>query len=185
MDFLFPSYFDKPVGFTFAEQEDDEVIELLLRRHWITNVPWILISILLFFTPFIVISIDQSLALNIIEQVPTKVVLGGLILWYVFTLAYILEQFLGWYFNIYIVTNQHLIDVDFHSLLSKEILEAGIENVESALSRIKGIFASLFNYGDVIVQTAAESQQITFDAVPFPDKVADRINDLRAAGGGP
>ncbi len=184
MGFLFPSFFDKPTGFAFAEQEQNEQIELLLRRHWVTNIGWIALAILLFTAPFLLIVLDKMLGLNIVSQVAIKIIVGMLILWYMFTLAYIIEQFLSWYFNIYIVTNQHLIDVNFHSLLSKEILEAGIENVESASSKMSGLSSSIFNFGDVVVQTAAESHQITFDAVPRPDAVADRINDLRALRGG-
>lgn len=184
MGFLFPSFFDRPLDIRFAEQEDDEHIELLLRQHWIVNTSWIAISILMFLVPFILVVADQTLSLSVTSQVPLKVIFGLLILWYMFTLAYIIEHFLSWYFNIYIVTNQHLVDINFHSLLNKEIIESGIENVESASSKMSGIFSSLFNYGNVTVQTAAETQHLTFDSVPFPDKVVDRINDMRAASGG-
>ena len=106
-----------------------------------------------------------------------------IILWYMLVAAYVIEQFLHWYFNIYIVTNQHLVDINFDSILQREVLEAGIENVESASSRIKGIIPSLFNYGNVVVQTAAHTQEITFNSVPFPDSVVDRINDLKTLKG--
>lgn len=184
MDLFFPAYFDKPTDIRFAEQEADEHIELMLRQHWIVNTSWISISILMFLIPFLLVYIDLALALNTVAQVPLKVIFGLLILWYMFVLAYIIEHFLSWYFNIYIVTNQHLVDINFHSLLSKEVIESGIENVESASSKMRGIFSSLFNYGDVTVQTAAETQHLTFDSVPFPDKVVDRINDMRANRGG-
>ncbi|MBI2011489.1 PH domain-containing protein [Candidatus Daviesbacteria bacterium] len=176
---FFPSFFDHPINVRFAEQEVDETIEILLRQHFITNIPWIVASFVGFFVPFILLSIDRMFGFDFLDKVSLELNLMALILWYLFLLAYIIENFLHWYFNIYIITNRHLVDINFHSLLLRDILEVGIENVETASSKIQGIIRSLFNYGDVTVRTAAEASPITFDAVPFPDKVADRINDIR------
>lgn len=181
MALLFPSIFDHPTHIRFAEQETDEKIELFLRQHWITNVPWILFTFFAFFVPVISLQIDIFLGFNFSFLVPSTFLIAAVVLWYLLVLAYVFEKFLSWYFNIYIVTNQHVVDINFNSILSREVLEAGVENVESASSKIKGVIRSLFNYGDVVVQTAAENQQITFLAVPRPDMVADRINDLRGA----
>jgi len=38
------------------------------------------------------------------------------------------------------------------------------------------------NYGDVLIQTAGTSPEITFEAIPFPDKAAEVINDLIPSG---
>lgn len=176
---LFPSLFDHPTKIRFVEQETDEVIELLLRQHWVTNVPWIFFSLIAFILPAILLQLDQGLGINFSQSIPLNILIEGLVIWYLLILAFVIEKFLHWYFNVYIVTNIHLIDINFETLLNRSIVEAGLENVESASSRISGIIRSLFRYGDVIVQTAAESQQITFDAVPNPDFVTDRINDLR------
>jgi hypothetical protein len=183
---IFPSFFDHPARIRFEHQEDDEVIDLFLRQHWVTNVPWIIIATIGIFLPYLIIGIDLAnfFQLEILSRLPYQILVGVVILWYMLVTFYIIENFLHWYFNIYIVTNRHLVDINFTSLLQREKLEAGLENVESASSKISGIIRSLFNYGDVIVQTAAESQQITFLKVPFPDRVADRINDLRQLAGG-
>lgn len=179
MALFFPAFFDHPENIRFSEQEADEKIELFLRQHWFVNVGWILLALFALFLPIIVLQLDITLNTNYFLNVPIGIVIGGLIIWYLLVTAYIMEKFLFWYFNIYILTNYHLVDVNFHNLLNRDITEAGIENVESASSKISGIIGSLFNFGDVIVQTAAENQQITFLKVPFPDVVSDRINDLR------
>lgn len=179
MHLLFPSFFDRPTRMRFADQEEDEVIELLLRQHWVTNIPWIFITILLLLVPFIAAWYIPFSGISIPPDLPLFIIPATLTLWYLFVTVYVIENFLHWYFNIYIVTNLHLVDVNFDSLLHRDILEAGIENVESASSKIGGIIRSLFNYGDVFVETAAKEQVITFNAVPYPDRVVDRINDLK------
>jgi hypothetical protein len=55
MDFLFPAFFDRPANIRFAQQEENEVIELLLRKHWITNVGWILTALLVSLIPFFLV----------------------------------------------------------------------------------------------------------------------------------
>ncbi len=179
MDILFPSFFDKPANIKFIEQEADENIELVLRRHGITNTTWITISLLLFISPFILLNIDQIFQLNILLAAPAKIIIGFFILWYMFVLAYILEQFLHWYFNVYIITNQHLVEVEFYSLLSRSITAAQYNDIQSVSARMSGIGSSVFNYGDVIIETASDKDNIAFTSIPKPDLVADRIEDLQ------
>ena len=83
------------------------------------------------------------------------------------------------------MTNKHLVDINFHNLLQRDITEVRLDDVQSAKSKINGIFGSLFHYGDVIIETAAERQQIQFLAVPKPDFVKDRIQDLQELEEGP
>lgn len=172
----------------FAQQEDNEIIELVLRQHWVTNIPWILLALILFLLPVIAIQFAPVALFALIPNIPYQIILFGLVLWYLLVFAYIFEKFLFWYFNIYIVTNLHLVDVNFRSLQQREVIEIKLQDIESSSSNISGIIRSLFNYGDVVIQTAADVQDITFDAVPYPDLVVDRIGDLKSTlppGGNP
>ena len=49
---MFTSFCENPDGITFNTQEKDEQISLLLRRHFVTNIPWIFITIILIVFPF-------------------------------------------------------------------------------------------------------------------------------------
>ena len=188
---FFPAFFGKPDNIAFADQELNENVELMLRQHFITNIPWIVIALFAFALPAILLNLDQRFQANLFIQIPFSVILGALIIWYLLVVAYVLENFLYWYFNVYIVTNLHLVDINFYSLLYRDITSVQLDDVQSVSSRIAGIFGSLFNFGDVVVETAAKRQLINFGAVPKPDVVADRIQDLqekieqsRGSGGG-
>ncbi|MBI2596391.1 hypothetical protein HYW46_06720 [Candidatus Daviesbacteria bacterium] len=176
---FFPSFFDKPQKIQFIEQEKDEVVELFLREHGIVNLPWILASLAAFTLPVITIRLEEIFNLNIISAIPIQVFVGGLVIWYMLVVAYTIEKFLFWYFNIYIVTNLHVIDVNFYNLTSRDILTIDLKNIETISSSVKGVFGSLFYFGDIIIQTAAETHNIGFLNVPKPDLVADRIEDLK------
>lgn len=176
---FFPAFFDRPEKMRFAEQEEEEIIELLLRQHFITNVPWIFFSTIAAIFPPVFLSIVDLIGLGFLTQIPSSIISATLVLWYLIIAAYAIESFLHWYFNIYIVTNIHLVDIDFDNILSRKVTEIHIGDVESASARIVGLIASLFNFGDVVVETAAKKQEIGFINVPYPDTVSDRINDLK------
>ncbi len=175
---LFPSIFHNPEKIRFIEQEKNENIILFLRQHPIVNVPWILIALLITLVPVFAIQLDTNFNTHFFINIPQNILIGSIIVYYMIVLAYVIENFIFWYFNIYIVTNLHLVDVDFESLLSRTILEISTSDIQGASASITGIFASLFNFGDVLVKTAAEKQTISFIKVPRPDFVADVVNDL-------
>jgi membrane protein YdbS with pleckstrin-like domain len=178
---LFPAFFEKPLHIRFEQQEPDEFIELFLRRHWVTNVPWILIALFLSVLPFLVVIIDVFLQLGLTTNLPAQISGGLIILWYMFITAYVIENFLFWYFNIYIVTNKHIVDINYSSLLARSVVEVKLQDVESQKASIKGVIRQLFNFGDVVIETAAENQRIDFIDIPKPDLVADRVQDLKSA----
>lgn len=176
---FFPAFFDKPQHISFAEQETNERIELFLRQHWFTNVGWILGTTIAFFVPPVAITLDVTLGFNLLRSIPTEILTGAIIIWYMLVVAYAIQSFLYWYYNIYIVTNFHLVDVDFLNLLFRQVTEIELKDVESVRNQISGVIRPLFNYGDVIIETAAKDQSEVFEDVPRPDLVADRIEDLR------
>lgn len=185
---FFPSLFASPRKIRFDQQEENEVIELFLRQHWIVNIFWVTVSLILLILPPIFFQIEASFRLNLSTQVPAAVLAGILIVYYLVLAAYSFEQFLSWYFNVYIITNMHIVDVNFYSLLSKEVVEISLSDIEVIAHNVAGVFGSLFHYGNVEIETAAETKRILFEKVPRPDLVTDRVQDLqrarRAMGGG-
>ena len=45
------SFYLNPGGISFKEQEEDEEIVLLLRRHLVTSIPWLFVALVLLFAP--------------------------------------------------------------------------------------------------------------------------------------
>lgn len=176
---LFPSFFEKPKKIGFEHQEGDETIELMLRQHFATQLSWIFIVIVALLLPIFLPLVIEQPTFNFLRFVPTQIVIGIILLWNMLLLAFILEKFLFWYFNVYIVTNLHLVDINFHNLLNRDVTEVRLKDIESVSWKMRGVVGSIFDFGDVVVETAAKQQSIQFIAVPNPDYVADKINDLR------
>lgn len=178
------AFSDKPKNIKFRDQEENEVIEMFLRQHPIVNLPWILISVFFIFVlPGFITGLNASFGIITIP-IPYNLSLTFWVIWLLVVFSYMIERFLHWYFNVYIITNIHLVDINFYSLLNSQTTEVEIRDVESTQVSMRGVFSSFFNYGDVIIQTAAETQQVTFKKVPLPYRVADKVADLSEIGVG-
>lgn len=169
---LLAAYIRRPKNVDFDIKDQDEQVELLLRMHPITNVKWILIALVMFFAPVI---LGQFPILDFLPANFKFIVVLG---WYLITFSFILENFLTWYYNVYIITDERIIDVDFYNLIYKEITHAGIDKIQDTTIKMGGVIRSIFNYGDIFIQTASEIPHIDFLAVPNPDKVVKILNEL-------
>ncbi|MBI2196133.1 hypothetical protein HYU45_00830 [Candidatus Daviesbacteria bacterium] len=173
---MFPSYLEHPTDFCFEGQDPDEKVLLLLRAHPITNLGWITAAIVVFLGPFFVPKILGFFNFNL-STIPQTFIVMILIINYLLVLIITFEGFLHWYFNVYIVTEKNIIDVDFHSLLFKNIDVAPLRNIEDTSSSMGGILNSIFHYGNVFIQTAGATRNIDFHSVSRPHHVADFILD--------
>lgn len=163
-------YFPKHVS--FETKESEEKIVLLLRRHPITNVPWIIAAFFMLFAPLVVSFFP------IVSFLPERFQVVAVMGWYLITTAFIIENFLSWFFNVNIVTDERIVDIDFHNLIYKEVSDTKIENIQDVTYTMGGVARTVFNYGDIFVQTAAEVPAFDFLAVPKPDRVTRIIQDL-------
>lgn len=167
------AFFHWPDRVNFETQEKGEKVVLLLRKHPITNVPWFVIALILFLAPLLL----QFFPL--LAFLPERFQVVATLFWYLIVLAFILESFLTWFFNVYIVTDERVIDVDFYNLIYKEISDAKIDKIQDVTYRVGGVVRTLFNYGDVLIQTAGTVTNFDFIAVPQPAEVARILQELR------
>lgn len=163
----------QPQGVTFENQEENEQIVLLLRAHLVTLVPALLLIVFLLFVPAIVSGILSFLSISI-SLAPNQTLLI-LLFWYLLVFGYAFYRFVFWFFNVYLVTNERIVDFDFKGILNKEFSYTTLIHIEDVEPKTVGFFGTFFNYGNVYIQTAAERPEFEFEKVPRPDDVAEKI----------
>ena len=94
-------------------------------------------------------------------------------------MSFCLEQFLSWFFHVNIITDERIIEVDFVNLFYREITDCNIDQIQDVTVEVGGGIETFFNYGDILVQTAAEITKIRFEKAPKPDMVARVLRELR------
>jgi hypothetical protein len=175
---LTSSVIEKPQNTNFEGEDGDEEILYIFRQANITNFGWAFSGIILLLAPIFF----NSFIISVNKEFPgllTPVLVFIInIFWYIFVFGYIFERFLHWFFNVYIITSKRVVDMDFDNLLHRNISEAPLRNIEDITYTVSGTLPTVFNYGNLSIQTAAEKREIEFANVYDPGKLQDILSDL-------
>lgn len=170
---LLGAFYKNPRGLDFETSHPEEEILLVLRRHPITNIQWMLVIIVMIFAP-IVLSVFPLL-----EFLPGNFQFIAILGWYLVTTAFALQNFLTWFYNVDIITDERIVDIEFYNLIYKQVSDAKTDRIQDVTYKMGGAIRNIFNFGDVYVQTAGEVPNFEFLAVPNPDKVVEVLQQQR------
>jgi len=162
----------------FPSQLETEKIYLVVREHWF----YLFLKIVVwgFFAAALVLfnrfanEYLPNLFIGSFGQVT-------LLFTQVYTLFLVLSLFLifvFYYLSLQIITDIRVVDVNQVGLFDHIISELHIDKIEDVTSETSGIFGTIFNYGQVIVQTAGTEEHFRFDNVPNPAGIEKIILDL-------
>jgi len=77
--------------------------------------------------------------------------------------------------NVMLLTNEKIAQVLYKSLFSRKISQLSIGDVQDVTVVQNGVFARLFNYGTLVIETAGEQQNYTFSYAIDPYQSAKLI----------
>lgn len=164
-------------GKYFPSQKPQEKVFLLLRRHWFTYAGFVFITLIMLFPLFLFVifyifdnSLFDGLAGNIAVVIAPAYALG--------VLALNLYGFVDYYLDIYIVTNERIVNIVQNGFFKREVSELHLHQVQDVNAAVKGIFPTMFHYGDILIQTAGEKENFIFKSIPHPYRVSRKIIDL-------
>ncbi len=162
----------------FPSQQDDETIYLVVREHWVHLLLKVLIwaffaAILILFNRF-----SQSTLPGLTQGILGQ---GTLLVAQIYTMLLVLSLFLifvFYYLNIQVITSIRVVEVTQEGLFDHVVSELHIDKIEDATSQTVGILGTIFNYGDVFVQTAGTVDRFEFHNVPNPGGIEKMVLDL-------
>ncbi len=106
----------------------------------------------------------------------------ALSLFFFFSVALLVWRYDDWRNDLYILMPDRIIDLEKKPFfMEEERREATLDRVQDTRVERKGPFAYIFNYGTVIVQTAAQEGELRFRYVADPLGVARHIAEAREA----
>lgn len=145
--------------------------QVLWRKHWLNLVERIGL-------PFMLLLVLSILGIWILITGETPFDYEAVALFPVWFLAWLVAfSWLAWNYidyrnDVYVVTDDRIIDIEMKPLgLFAQRREGGLERVQNVISVQDGIWAKLFNYGDVVISTAAADEGYTFIMVSNPKLV--------------
>ncbi len=180
MDFIFKTFIKDPKDTCYDGEDRDERILYVIRKSWIIIFRWMIIFVLMLVAPQFIFPIIFDSFGGASNFFSPQFLFITNVFWYLVSLGFFLQNFMNWYFSVNVITNKKIIDVDFKGLLYKNISEAPLDNIEDVTSNISGTLKVIFNYGNILIQTAAEKTEFEFEDIDNPSKVRDIISDLIA-----
>ncbi|MFH1832869.1 MAG: hypothetical protein ABH816_01730 [Candidatus Levyibacteriota bacterium] len=172
------SFCQRPTGISFQNQHEEEEILLFLRRHFITNIPWIFLTLIFVLLPFVFFFANSSFSLIGFDNIPKVFITISVVFYYLIVLNYILLNFMSWFYNVTIVTSERIVDIDFSDLVYHDMAATKLSLIEELRYTQVGFIETFFNYGNLFVQTAGENPNIETLSFPKPNKATQIIQEL-------
>lgn len=159
--------------------DPDESIFVFVRPYFLSFLPWFALGVglLLVGLVFIIITIinfPDLVASGLSHDI--LVVMSSV--YFLTLIPFFTVAFLDYYYDIQIVTDHRLIDIDQIGLFRREINELDLSDVQDVSSGNKGILSSFFDFGQVSVETAGAKERFVFDNILHPRDIASIILDL-------
>jgi hypothetical protein len=150
--------------------------QIIYRKHWGVLIGYEL-------RPFIFLMILVALLVgrtflrgNVAAVFPVNVIAAISAVWLLFTFLWVIWVYLRWYNAQYVLTTETVLDITRAPIGLREMrIQAGLQQIQNVTSVTGSIWGSLFNFGNVIIQTAAEQGQMVFVGVHHPAEVADEV----------
>lgn len=158
------------------QQKSYEKIEYILRRHWFTYLGKIFLFIVLALVPIILYFMINSLYPTAFENDALYAIgiLGGS-LYYLSILLFFYTQFVVFYLDMWVVTNDRIVDVEQLGLFSRTISELDLFRIQDVTTDVNGVFSTFLNYGDVTIKTASSNINIVFKDIHNPNDVRENL----------
>jgi hypothetical protein len=182
-----------PKNATFATQNDTEVVVMVVRRHLFKNFGWLFTAAIAALVPYIggmVIyyfdhNFNQDMLLNssIVQAVNGSYIFVLGLFYYSFVVTYAYFKYIHWFYDIFIITNERYISIDFDILKGKTIIDIPLTDIVDISEKILGFLPTLIGYGNIEFKTLSE-KFIVLEDIPEPtwfrDSLADLIKFIRA-----
>ena len=154
-------------------------IVIFARRHWVSFLGDIILSILLLIIPITIILLALYFLPNTFQgKILNFIVVFGSA-YYLVMLTLIFSAWISYYYDIYILTSDTIVDITQSGFFNRKISQLSLLRVQDVSSKVEGFFPTFFTYGDVLVETAGEKvETFLLKDVPNPQKFSATVLEM-------
>ncbi len=158
---------------TFSGQRPNERVMFVFRRHIIAMRRGFYAMAI----PFVIASVPYLLlpdTLWLFWVAMGGLALGLLLFWY---------HWLGWYYSVFIVTDQRIQQTTQKGLFGKSVIDLDLSKIQNISYNIPGFTGELLRFGTIVIQTYVGDMVI--DKVEHPEDIYNQLqNVVHLSGGG-
>lgn len=162
---------------TFPGQREGEDVLMMIYKHPIVYVKIITaflgivaLPIILFFYLWLSShSTPEFRTVNLIIGIFATV-------YFLYGLVFTCIRWIDEQFDVFIITTDRLIDVTQITFLKRSVASTPLEQIQDTTGDVHGFFPTIFNYGNLTVQTAAgKASDFFIDRVPDPEGTGRKL----------
>jgi len=150
----------------FADQFEDEEVIFLFRKHPVVMRKGLVISMLAILLGTVPALIKPEMSYFY----------GGLAGGLVLAFLLFMPSWIMWYYSVFILTNQRLIQITQKGFFNKSVVDLGLSKIQSTNYEIKCIQATLLGFGTIMIQTYMGD--LVVHEVHHPAEVIRKISDV-------
>lgn len=127
----------------FEDQFDDEEVLLVFRKHPVVMRRGLIVAMLMLLLGTVPSLLTQTYSAYFIG-VGVGAVLGALVM---------LPSWIGWYFSLFIITDQRLIQITQKGLFNRSVIDMRLNQIQMVNYQIAGLQETLLGFGTIMMQT--------------------------------
>ncbi|MDD5103652.1 MAG: hypothetical protein PHX93_04590 [Candidatus Peribacteraceae bacterium] len=144
--------------------EDDEEVRLFIHTHWRLGLQHLFWPTAAFITSWVFLAIAPFLIIFYCVAFAS-----------VFSIVWWIRNFLDYFLDAWLVTNQALIDVKWHGWFHRTATKILFSDIQGVSYEVKGISGTLLRYGTIAVEKVSTGGIVSLENVSRPRLVAAAI----------
>ena len=164
-----------PENVRFDRKEKDEEIIMVSRKHWVAYFTHILLALFIPIIPIALLIISSN-SIDIYGK--TTIYLGLFVASLVISVNIVTTAIIQWYYNISIITDKRILNLKVTSIFQHSYTEILWRKIQDVSHDSIGPLSSIFDIGNIYIDTAGEGIDLTLKFVPKPRDVQEVINNL-------
>lgn len=151
-----------------------EHIIMIMHRHWAVLLLPIISTLLVAIVPPVILLSLAGLSPLPLAALSSTLGFFVLILLWLLLIAVLLSEFVYYWLDVWILTNERIIDIEQRGLFHREISEFGVENVQDVTVETPTFLATALQFGTISIHTAGDKSFVVRD-VPHADRIRELV----------
>ena len=147
----------------FEDQLDNEDVLLVFRKHPIVMRKGLIIAM-----ACLLVGVLPSIVKPVISYF-----FIGLGIGFIVAIILFMPYWIAWFYSVYIITNQRLIQITQKGLFHKSVVDIGLNQIQMVNYEINGLQETLLGFGTIIIQTYMGD--LTIHDAHHPKKVQKEV----------
>lgn len=150
----------------FADQFDDEEVLLVFRKHPVVMRRGFIIAMLVLLLGSVPSLFNPTYTTYFVGMA-AAIALGILVM---------LPSWIGWYFSVFIVTDQRLIQITQKGLFNRSVIDMRLNQIQMVNYQIAGLQETLLGFGTIMMQTFVGD--LVIHEIHHPAKIQKKLLEI-------